>query len=584
MLHSLKLVNFRAFKNFTINLKDGAYLVGPNNAGKTTILTAIRIADILLRVALQRKPSVREQDNGVWVQAYPITLTEFPALLESIHHEFLEEQARLEITWANGSKLIAVWPRPQDEIDPFFYLRLPSKIKSQITIPKIRQYFEQFGVVPILAPIEHTEPILTDTYVKASMPTRLSSRHFRNQMRLLVENDEYDEFETFLEDWAPELTLERPTRRMAEHGTLLDIYYREQYSRVPKELIWAGDGIQIWLQLLFHIFRARDVQTIVLDEPEVYLHADLQRRLVQLLESTDKQIIVATHSPEIITEAPSSRAVLIDKNRPHALKLKDNAILESLSESIGTQFNLRLARALRSKVALFLEGKDMVVLRRLCKTLGLEKLEREIGITIIPMHGYSKKDHVQPFAWLSEKILTKTLALFVILDHDYRPEEVSRNIEKEFAASGIEAHIWRRKELESYIITPSVIARITGCEERRVKELLLQATDKLQNSVFGQILSKYQEYERPTGVDAATTAIKVKEQFDKRWPSLEYRIEVAPAKQVISNLNQLLRQEGKRTVSARSLASEHEQYEIPSEMIDILVKINQRLETRGDSS
>ena len=70
---------------------------------------------------------------------------------------------------------------------------------------------------------------------------------------------------------------------------------RKQTVRFQKELVWAGDGLQVWLQLLYHVYRVKNFDSIILDEPEVYLHPDLQRKLVHLLEATCRQIILATH-------------------------------------------------------------------------------------------------------------------------------------------------------------------------------------------------------------------------------------------------------------------------------------------------
>ena len=68
--------------------------------------------------------------------------------------------------------------------------------------------------------------------------------------------------------------------------------------------------MQIWLQLLLHLFRQRDADVVVLDEPDVFLHSDLQRRLLQLLESLPAQTISSTHSAEVIAEADSSESVV----------------------------------------------------------------------------------------------------------------------------------------------------------------------------------------------------------------------------------------------------------------------------------
>jgi predicted ATPase len=101
----------------------------------------------------------------------------------------------------------------------------------------------------------------------------------------------------------------------------------------------------------------RDCGTIILDEPEVYLHPDLQRRLVHLLESTGRQVIVATHSAEMIAESAGRLTAIVDRTRRRANRQRSDADYEMLSSTLGTAFNLRLAKALRSHVAVFVEAR-----------------------------------------------------------------------------------------------------------------------------------------------------------------------------------------------------------------------------------
>ena len=73
------------------------------------------------------------------------------------------------------------------------------------------------------------------------------------------------------------------------------MYFRE--GKVPKELNWAGDGVQVFLQLLFHLWRLRGSSTIMLDEPDVYLHADLELKERTLAKTTPANTAPGRYRP-----------------------------------------------------------------------------------------------------------------------------------------------------------------------------------------------------------------------------------------------------------------------------------------------
>lgn len=577
MLREIRLRKFRAFDDFRLTFGDGAYLVGPNNAGKSTLLTALRVADVLVRLAQRRNPTQTSIDGDRRFPSWPMALVDFPALRESVRHEFGDDETRLELYWKNGASLIGVWPREEpggdaevdDLPDPFFYLEQKSGMPIR-NVQQARSHFPALGVIPILGPIDHTERMLTDGYVTQNISGRLSSRHFRNQLRILKERGELGEFVEFATPWLDGIALDSFKQHLESDGVILDVYYTEPGSRIPKELVWSGDGIQVWLQILYHVFRVKSAPTIILDEPEVYLHPDLQRRLVHLLESTDRQIIVATHSSEIAAEAEPALVTLVDKTRKRARRARDEGTLEWLSTQLGTAFNLRLARALRSTVVLFVEGHDMTVLRRFARRLKLVNLENERGITVIKLEGFSRSDHVAPFAWLCDELLPNAIKTFVLLDRDYRSEESIESLEDDFKQAGIIAHVWRRKELESYLLTPSVLARLSGLATEEAEQLLADVTQDMGSDVFGRLLDE----ELRNGVSAtrhrAQLSADFKRSFDERWADPIFRMEHCPAKDVIAKLNIRLQAQGWKAVSVRSLASAHRIGEIDDEMSSVL--------------
>jgi hypothetical protein len=80
--------------------------------------------------------------------------------------------------WDSGTRLVAVWPDLGDEQTPFFYLEKQPGMQVR-SVTAARGTFADLGIIPILGPVEQTEQLLNDEYVKRNISGRLSSRHFR---------------------------------------------------------------------------------------------------------------------------------------------------------------------------------------------------------------------------------------------------------------------------------------------------------------------------------------------------------------------------------------------------------------------
>lgn len=59
------------------------------------------------------------------------------------------------------------------------------------------------------------------------------------------------------------------------------------------EAAWMGHGLQMWLQTMWFLRRTSSQDIVVLDEPDVYMHPDLQRRLLRLLRGRYAQSVIA---------------------------------------------------------------------------------------------------------------------------------------------------------------------------------------------------------------------------------------------------------------------------------------------------
>jgi energy-coupling factor transporter ATP-binding protein EcfA2 len=278
VLKQITFKDYKGFADFRISFGEQAFLVGPNNAGKTTIIAALRLCASLLSHAKRLRPQTPRDDNGRWVHAYNFTGSPLGFVDENVRHEFRDVEPWLELVFKNGARIKAIWPLDDT---PFFYLETAPGVHPRRPT-EVREAFSTIGVVPILSPIEHDEVALTADHVRESMTSRLVSRHFRNQVYLL-EREQHQQFEAYVLEWTPEISGLTLRSSFTNRGRELDLFFIEATTHSERELFWAGDGLQIWLQVLYHLWRQKDVTTLVLDEPDVFLHPDMQRRLVHVI-------------------------------------------------------------------------------------------------------------------------------------------------------------------------------------------------------------------------------------------------------------------------------------------------------------
>ena len=94
------------------------------------------------------------------------------------------------------------------------------------------------------------------------------------------------------------------------------------------------------------------------------MHPDLQRKLLKYVRRNFQQVIIATHSIEIISEVDSEN-ILNVSNKKKKLKYTLNLPkLQGVVDEIGSIQNMSLIRLFTYKKLLFLEGNDMSLLKK----------------------------------------------------------------------------------------------------------------------------------------------------------------------------------------------------------------------------
>lgn len=183
------------------------------------------------------------------------------------------------------------------------------------------------------------------------------------------------------------------------------------------------------------------------------------------------------------------------------------------------------------------------------------------------------------FQWLIDTVLGGALSVWILLDRDYRKESSIRDIEDQFEQVGIEGHIWRRKEIESYLLEVPLLARASGLDEVDVETALWSMTSQMYSTVYSRMLAE--EQRRPENPHHSSERIiqDFDSWFQERWGELHWRLQRGPAKGILSALNRWIQNDrpDAKTVSARKLANGIRQEELASEMRERLSEIEDSL-------
>jgi len=116
--------------------------------------------------------------------------------------------------------------------------------------------------------------------VRRNLFTSLAPKHFRNQINLL--HHFYGDFSRDLRGNLAGLRIDSFIGHGGVSGAPLQLLV--QNDDFVAEISWMGHGLQMWLQTMWFLARSRAAKVVMLDEPDVYMHPDLQRRLIRFLK------------------------------------------------------------------------------------------------------------------------------------------------------------------------------------------------------------------------------------------------------------------------------------------------------------
>lgn len=307
---SIHLKNFKKFRRFRLDAGTKNVLTGRNNAGKSSILDALRVTHDVLRFASRRVPELTEFEGKSCVGfTLPTTALKIP--MTNITWNYSDNPASVRISLMNGSQFVVIL-HPDHPIKAYLLTEGPL---PRTTAAFKRQFPLSLVVVPTLGPVEEREYYLTDKTISSSENTRTAHRHLRN---ILIRRTgrEFDEFSENVSAAWPDISLDRP--KVVGNGEPLEMMFFE--DGIPREIFWSGFGLQVWMQMVIQFMRGSDGAVLVLDEPDIYLHPDLQVQMMDFASQRFGQIFVATHSSAIINLANADEVLIISAKEGAAIR------------------------------------------------------------------------------------------------------------------------------------------------------------------------------------------------------------------------------------------------------------------------
>jgi hypothetical protein len=550
-------------------------LVGPNNSGKLTIIGALRALAAGLRVARSRAPERIDLAEGRRI-GYRLNEASLPISLENVHTDYEPTDSKVTFTLNNGNRLHLIFPESQG---CFLVPDAPGEIIRSVALFK-RHFPITLTVIPVLGPVEHREQRRERDTVVAWLSTHRASRHFRSYWYHFPEG--FEAFAELVRKTWPGMEIQPPeiTDRMTDE---LSMFCLE--DRMTRELYWAGFGFQIWCQLLTHLSRASDTTLVVVDEPEVYLHPDVQRQLLGILRDMGADILLATHSTEIMAEADPSEIVLIDKRKHSAERLKDIAGVQRAMDSVGSVQNITLTTLARNRRVLFVEDDDdFRLLRRFARRLGFLELAAGFGITPLASGGFGSWQRVTTLARGIGEVLGTQLAIGAVYDRDYFCSEEIALVTSTLSGSLRLAHVHERKEIENYLLIPAALDRaiaraladrasrtgISAPAAPAAVELLREVTDPLKDDVQSQLIARRTTYLRSTRQDVAVITRDTLALFTPKWEDLSLRLTLVPGKETLQAFRERVQTTlGVSITDARIIDSIYRE-EIPADLVTLL--------------
>lgn len=464
-IKNIEICNFKGLKFVQLNnCGDINAIVGKNNAGKSTILHAIDMAGLALKVQTWDffQPKLEIKDLFTNVGEFSINIT-------------YEDNSFINIKASPnyGPQFEGIQPSEKQ------------KFTSVLVLPDVG-----FGMLNR----QHQTPLNVIRQIENRFFSNISSLDIlytikyyaiRNERGLSPES--YQEVIEEIKNYFPDIDSIDSDRTEQDLATLT---YTE-YAR-KLDIVYSGTGLKHFLDVIIKTIIS-GAKIVLLDEPEMGLHPDIQRRFIEYLHKLSEQkgiqFFMATHSQVLLNYADTItyyRITNINGQR-EVFRVENDAVYTLLND-----LGIRPSDVFNQDMCLLVEGAtEIVFFEHIIRVIYKDEFSK-IAVAILQYGGGAAESIISGSIDVSN-ITSAQRYTFWIRDKDTslseQPSPNSTKFVNCLTAKNIHAYIWKKREIEYYF--PDKILEYAQQGDTHKQKMVIKIKNGKQEKKFRDAAEEY---------------------------------------------------------------------------------------------